>query len=206
MKEKHWIDAHKGLTWLAVVAMMAIHDSWSNPTVWLYLGLHGTYGLLWVLKSRVFPDKKWDKPASLGRGLAIAFGLSLYWIAPWIVTSQGVTVPTWMFAAAPSVYAVGVFLHFSADMQKFTALKLRPEELIEDGLFANARNVNYFGELLIYMSFAALSLHVLPFLVLLAFVLFIWIPNMRRKDRSLSRYPEFEDYRSRSSFFVPFIF
>lgn len=53
-----------------------------------------------------------------------------------------------MFAAAPAVYAVGVILHFSADMQKHTALKLRPGELIDDGLFAMVRNVIYFGELL----------------------------------------------------------
>lgn len=206
MKEKHWIDGHKGLTWLAILALMAFHREWENPTAWLYLGLHGSYGLLWVLKSRVFPDKAWAKPAGLGRGLLITAGLTLYWVAPWIITARGVVAPGWLYALAPALFAFGVMLHFAADMQKHTALRLRPGALIDDGLFNRVRNVNYFGELLIYLSFAALSQHMLPFLILATFVLLVWLPNMRRKDRSLARYPGFEDYRARSSLFLPFLY
>jgi hypothetical protein len=43
-------------------------------------------------------------------------------------------------------------------------------------------------------------------LVLALFVLFYWLPNMRRKDASLSRYPEFAAYRQRSWLFIPFVF
>jgi hypothetical protein len=35
--------------------------------------------------------------------------------------------------------------------------------------------------------------------------MFYWPPNMRRKDRSLSRYPEFEAYRQRTKLFIPFV-
>ena len=65
--------------------------------------------------------------------------------------------------------------------------------------------MNYFGELLIYLGFGLLAMHWLPVLVLGLFVVVIWIPNMLRKDRSLSRYAEFEEYERRSKFFLPFL-
>ena len=94
--------------------------------------------------------------------------------------------PPWLLGLSVFVYAVGVFLHFAADMQKHTALALRPGELITAGLFARTRNPNYLGELLIYLSFAVLALHWAPLLVVALFLVVVWFPNMRRKDRSLA--------------------
>jgi protein-S-isoprenylcysteine O-methyltransferase Ste14 len=90
-------------------------------------------------------------------------------------------------------------------MQKHTALKLHPG-LITDGLWSRTRNPNYFGELLIYLGFGLLAMHWLPLLVLGLIVAAYWIPNMRKKDRSLSRYPGFAAYRERTKLFIPFLF
>ena len=90
-------------------------------------------------------------------------------------------------------------------MQKHAHLKLKPGELITDGLMSKCRNTNYFGEFLIYLSFALLSQHWIPIAVLILFMIIIWLPNMRRKDKSLSRYPYYEDYKKRSSLMIPFI-
>ena len=162
MKQKYFIDSHKGVTPLAILAMMAVYGQWDNPTAWVYLGLHGSYGILWVLKSRIFGDRQWEQPTGWGYGLVIWGGLTLYWIAPWLITSQGVHAPPWLLGLSVFVYAVGVFLHFAADMQKHTSLALRPGQLITTGLFARTRNPNYLGELLIYLSFAVLALHWAP--------------------------------------------
>ena len=203
MKQKYFIDSHKAVTPLAILAMMAIYGQWHNPTAWVYLGLHGSYGILWVLKSRVFGDRQWEKPTGWGYGLVIWAGLTLYWIAPWLITSRSVEAPPWLLGLCVFGYGLGVFLHFAADMQKHTALALRPGQLITDGLFARTRNPNYLGELLIYSSFAALALHWAPLLVVALFLAVVWIPNMRRKDRSLARYPEFADYKKRSFVLIP---
>src|SRR5512144_3101983 len=96
LKPKYFIDSHKGLTGLAVLAMIAIYHQWENPTAWVYLGMHGTYGILWVLKSRIFPDKQWDQPCSLWYGLYIWGGLTLYWIAPWLIALRGLQAPGWL--------------------------------------------------------------------------------------------------------------
>jgi protein-S-isoprenylcysteine O-methyltransferase Ste14 len=91
-------------------------------------------------------------------------------------------------------------------MQKHMWLKLRPGELLTEGLWARVRNPNYFGELLIYLSFALLAMHWLPILLLAAFVMVYWLPNMRRKDASLARYPEFAAYKRRAKLFIPLVF
>ena len=203
MRQKLFIDTHKAATAPAVLALMAWADAWDNPTVWLYLALHGTYGVLWVWKSRVFPDKSWEAECSAAYGMLIWVGLTLYWIAPWWIVTTDVRISPPYAAACASIYALGVFLHFAADMQKYTALRLRPNELIRDGLWARVRNPNYLGELCIYLGFGLLAQHWAPLLVIGLFVGAVWIPNMLKKDRSLSRYPEFATYRASSWLFLP---
>jgi protein-S-isoprenylcysteine O-methyltransferase Ste14 len=203
VKQKYFIDSHKGVTPLAILAMIVIYGQWDNPTAWVYLGLHGSYGILWVLKSRIFGDRQWEQPTGWGYGLVIWAGLTLYWIAPWLITSRDVHAPPWLLGLSVFVYSVGVFLHFAADMQKHTALAFSPGQLITTGLFARTRNPNYLGELLIYLSFAVLALHWAPLLIVALFLVIVWIPNMRRKDRSLARYAAFTTYKNRTFMLFP---
>jgi steroid 5-alpha reductase family enzyme len=80
-------------------------------------------------------------------------------------------------------------------------LRLR-KGLIEDGLFARTRNPNYLGEILIYGGFAVASYHWQPFVVLAGWFLY-FVRNMRRKDVSMSRHPEFAAYKARTGMFLP---
>jgi len=204
MKQRHFIDPHKGITAVAVLVLMAVYRQWENPTAWVYLALHGSYGVLWVLKSRNFGDRQWDQPTGLGYGLVILGGLTLYWIAPWLLAARAIQAPPWYLGICVSLYAFGVFFHFASDMQKHTALKLG-SGLITDGLWSRCRNPNYFGELLIYLGFGLLAMHWVPLLVIALFVAAVWIPNMRRKDRSLARYPQFAAWKARTKLFIPFV-
>jgi protein-S-isoprenylcysteine O-methyltransferase Ste14 len=205
MRWKHWIDSHKGATPLFILVLMALYGRWDNAAAWVYLGLHGTYGILWVLKSKIFPDMQWEARAGIFRGLYIWAGLSLYWIAPWLIISGNLQAPAWLLGLAVSACTFGVFLHFASDMQKHVALALNPGHLITDGLFARSRNANYLGEFLIYAGFGSLAQSWIPFAVLALFLALVWVPNMLRKDRSLARYPEFADYRRRSRLVIPFL-
>jgi len=100
-----------------------------------------------------------------------------------------------------------ISLHFRrvpslvSDAQKFFVLPLR-KGLIQDGLFARTRNPNYLGELLIYGGFALASWHWQPVLVLAGWFVFFF-RNMRRKDKSMSRYPEFAVYKDRTGMLLP---
>ncbi len=202
MKQKHFIDSHKGVTPIVVLAMMYWYNQWENVTAWAYLATHGTYGVLWVLKSQTFGDKQWEQPCSVGYAAVIWGSLSLYWIAPWLITSQSIQAPGWVLGLCCTTFGLGVFFHFVSDMQKHVTLSLK-KGLLTDGLWSRSRNPNYFGELLIYAGFSGLAMHWAPFLALGLFVCAVWIPNMLKKDRSLSRYPEFEAYKARSGLMFP---
>jgi len=201
MKVKYPINLHKGTTAIVVLVLMVLYQNFTLGP-WVYLALHGTYGILWLLKDRLFPDRQWEQEIPTGLGIA-AFGLvSLYWVAPWLLISRGTVPPLWLVAIAISLNILGVFLHYTSDAQKYFTLKYRPG-LITEGFFARCRNTNYLGELLIYGSFALLVQHWLPWLILGLMTVLIFWPNMRRKDQSLSRYPEFAAYQARSGLLLP---
>jgi protein-S-isoprenylcysteine O-methyltransferase Ste14 len=205
MKMKVYINIFKGLTGIFVLLMIAYFNAWQNLSAWVYLGLHGSYGTLWVLKSRFFPDKNWERSISWYLGIGIWFALACYLASPWLLISRTIQLPGWYLALCSAIFVVGVFFHFASDMQKYAALSIKPEHLVQDGLFKRVRNPNYFGELLVYGSLAMLSYHWFPFIILALYIILYWIPNMLRKDRSLARYDEFEEYKRRSKLFIPFI-
>ncbi len=201
MQIRHVINLHKGLTPFVVLGLMMGFDNFSLPA-WIYLSLHGTYGLLWLLKDLIYPDKQWEQPISWSGALAGFAILSLYWVAPLLLVSRGTEPEAPWIAAAIVLNLLGVFLHYGSDAQKHFTLKASPG-LITDGFFARCRNPNYLGEVLIYASFALLAMHWLPFLILTGFFLVVFLPNMLRKEKSLSRYPGFEQYRQHSGLFLP---
>jgi len=212
MRQRHFIDIHKGATAPFILLLMFLFDKWDNLNIWIYFGLHGSYGIMWVLKSKIFPDNSWEKPCSIWYGLYIWSGLSLYWISPLIIITGYfnnniplVSSPYYL-GFCIFLFSLGVFFHFSSDMQKHSYMKLKPGSLITNGMMKQCRNTNYFGELLIYLGFSLLAQHWIPLLALFLFIIIIWIPNMRRKEHSLSRYKEFENYKNNSSFIFPFIF
>ena len=212
MKQKHFIDIHKGITPLFILFLITYYNSWSNPVAMIYLVLHGVYGILWISKSYIFPDKQWEQSTGVAYGLFIWMGLSLYWISPFIITSGIRILPFNIkqsfiyFSICIAIYIIGVFLHFVSDMQKYVHLKLNPGNLIDNGMFARIRNTNYLGEFCIYLGFSLLALDWTPIIVIFLFMILIWIPNMNNKDKSLSRYSEFEDYKKRTSKIFPFIY
>ena len=205
LRQKHFIDSHKCANAVAILTLMAVYDAWDNTAAWLYLALHGTYGFLWTLKSLNFGDKQWEKPTPLWYGLGIWGVLSAYWVTPWLIVTRNVQPPVWFLGLAVAIYAFGVFFHFASDMQKHATMTLRPGTLLTEGLWARCRNPNYFGELLIYSGFCMLAMHWAPFVVLGGIIGGMWIPNMIRKDRSLSRYPEFAAWKKRSGLIIPFV-
>lgn len=172
---------------------------------WVYLALHSTYGFLWLLKDQLFPDKQWEQFVSIPQSIFGFILVSLYWIAPFILISSGTVPPLPLVAVAISLNIFGVFLHFASDTQKYYTLKYQ-KGLITEGFFARCRNTNYLGEVLIYTAFAMLTQHWLPFLILGGFISMIFIPNMLKKDSSLSRYSEFDDYKNRSGLLFPKLF
>lgn len=211
------IDLHKGLTGPLVFALMAAFGVWTTPA-WIYLALHGSYGVAWVLKDVTLPDRKWQRRVTWPAAAAAWIFLTHYWVAPalLILASAGVLeLGAWspasgpVLAAAVAVYAIGLVLMLGADVQKNLTLALRERDggagggLIQSGFFARARHPNYLGEMMVYAAFALVVDHWIPWIILLAVWVLVFIPNMLAIEASVSRHPGYEAWRRRTGFLLP---
>jgi protein-S-isoprenylcysteine O-methyltransferase Ste14 len=196
------INAQKGGTLPFVLALMVLYDVWT-PTAWAYAALHGSYGLIWLLKDRVMPDPGWEQRVTFGAAFTMwATVLGPYWIAPWIVVSQRVEASPAVLAFAGILYAVGVVVMMASDAQKHFTLKVR-RGLITTGFFARVRHPNYLGEMMLYAAFAVVAGHWVPWAVLAWVWGGVFSANIVAKERSMARYPEWPDYVARSGLLLP---
>ena len=122
MKLKHLINLHKANTFIFVLAIMIAYQNFTLGP-WVYLALHGTYGILWLLKDRIYPDKQWEQKIPILQGIILFVVVCLYWVAPYILISSGTEPPVPLVAAAISLNIFGIFFHYSSDAQKYYTLK-----------------------------------------------------------------------------------
>jgi protein-S-isoprenylcysteine O-methyltransferase Ste14 len=196
------INAHKVLVWPIVLGLMAWYSNWSTEA-FVYLAMHGTYSLLWLAKQTIYPDRRFQERVPLWIGVTFVFlPLAGYYVAPWLLISRHVHVPPPLLGLFIATFILGVFCQYVSDAQKFYTLRLRPG-LIRDGLFARTRNPNYLGEILIYVAYAGMSMHWLPFLVLGGWVFGFFVPNMVKKDRSMARHDGFAEYKAATGMLLP---
>ena len=201
MKLNQIINLHKGLTVFVVGGLMMFYKNYSIAA-YVYLSLHGTYGILWLLKEKIFPDPSFKEKISFITSISGFIFLGSYWIAPFILISSQKSVSSPIIAVSIAINIIGVFLHFASDAQKYFTLRVK-KDLIKDGFFKNIRNTNYLGEILIYLSFAILSMSYIPFLILALFFFIVFLPRMIKKDKSLTKYSSFKEYKQVTGLIFP---
>jgi len=200
------INFQKGGTLLFVGALMLWYQNFST-VAWVYLALHGSYGLCWLLKHFVFPDPAWEVRVTFGGAfMAFLLVLALYWVFPWLLISP-VLGPragpsSALLAFCIALHTVGVVIMMTADAQKYFTLKYR-KGLIEDGMFRYVRNPNYLGEMMLYAAYAVLVGHWIPWLILAWVWGSFFLPNMLLKDESMSRHPGWAAYVARTGLLFP---
>jgi protein-S-isoprenylcysteine O-methyltransferase Ste14 len=205
MKISAYINAHKILVVPVVLGLMWFYQNWSTEA-FIYLSIHGTYSMLWLIKHALYPDRRFDEKKPVLIGVFFIFlPLAGYYIAPYLLISRHIALPPYLVGLALSLYSMGIFLHFVSDAQKYYTLQAK-KGLIQEGLFSRTRNPNYLGEILIYIAYAIMSLHWLPFLVLAGWVFGFFVRNMFAKDKSLSRYAEFPEYKKKTGLVLPKFF
>lgn len=136
---RHFINAHKILTPVVVISLMVYFNFWGT-LAWIYLVLHGTYCLLWMIKEYTYRDRRFEEAIHPVAGLIFVFGmLGLYWIAPYLIISQRLDAQHWLIALSIFLVVLGVFYHFASDAKKYVQLGIR-KGLITNGLFSRTRN------------------------------------------------------------------
>jgi protein-S-isoprenylcysteine O-methyltransferase Ste14 len=201
------IDVQKGGTIPFVAALMWWYGN-TSTAAWVYLGLHGGYGLSWLIKDALVPDRRWQQRVTFG-GAVLSFLLVLapYWLLPWLLVSDVLgpdhQQPTpALMASCIVIFTVGLTLTIGADAQKNATLAARPG-LITDGFYARMRHPNYLGEMLIYGAFALMVRHWIAWLILGAIWAFVFMTNIAAQEVSLSRHPGWSAYRARTGLLLP---
>lgn len=200
------INLHKFLTVFFIAALMMIFGN-TSIVAWVYLALHGTYGYCWLLKHIAFPDRTWETKSTFGGAVFLFLLLATYWIAPYILISSAFDVnyaatPGWLLALCISLHTFGVVIMMVSDGQKYFTLKYR-SGLITEGIFKRVRHPNYAGEMMIYVAYALLVQHWLPWVILAYWGILVFYVNILKIESSLSRYPEWEAYKARSGMMFP---
>lgn len=183
------------------------HPEANSMSAWIYLALHGSYGLAWLLKDLAFPDPAWQRRATLAGGCVTLLGLIAYWSFGWLLISgRSAPVYPWpeplWYALCITVCILGCALMIAADAQKYFTLRVQ-RGLITDGVHRYVRHPNYLGEMMVYGSFALMVWHWWPWVVLTFIWVTVFATNMVMKEVSLSRYPDWQDYRRRSWWLLP---
>ena len=180
----------------------------TTAAAWVYLALHGSYGLSWLIKDLALPDRGWQERVTIGgAALSCLLVLGPYWVAPWLLVS-GALGPDHpqpslaRLAACIVAHTIGVTLMLGADAQKNAVLAVR-RGLITDGFYARMRHPNYLGEMLIYGSYAALVGHWIPWAILVAIWVVVFGSNIAAQEASLARYPEWPAYKARTGLLLP---
>ena len=204
------INFQKTGTFFYILLLMNYYQNFSLAAC-VYLALHGMYGFCWMLKHFAFPDRSWEKKVTIGGGLmAFVLVLGLYWVFPYLLIS-GILGPDQKMAsltvltAAISVHTLGVVIMMTADCQKYFTLKYH-QGLIREGLFKYIRHPNYLGEIMLYASYAMIVQHWIPWAILAWVWIGVFLVNILQKEASMSRYPEWVEYKKQSGMLTPKLF
>ena len=204
------INFQKTGTFFYILLLMNYYQNFSVAAC-VYLALHGMYGFCWMLKHFAFPVRSWDKKVTIGGGLmAFVLVLGLYWVFPYLLIS-GILGPDQKLAsltvltAAISLHTLGVVIMMTADCQKYFTLKYH-QGLIREGLFKYIRHPNYLGEIMLYASYAMIVQHWIPWAILAWVWIGVFLVNILQKEASMSRYPEWADYKKKSGMLIPKLF
>lgn len=201
------INFQKAGTFAFVGLLMWLYGN-TSPAAWVYLALHGSYGLCWILKDLAFPDPNWQKKITFGGAfMSFAAVLGLYWFIAWLLIS-GTSQPDYplpdaaWFSLCISLHTLGVVIMIATDAQKYFTLKLQ-RGLITTGMFRHVRHPNYLGEMMLYGSYGLMVWHWAPWLILAWVWIGVFAVNMVLKEASMSRYPEWADYKRRTGWLLP---
>lgn len=128
---RYFVNLFKGLTFVWILSLMWYFHNYS-ASMYLYLFLHGTYGIFWLFKDLTYPDESFKKMASLGSLILVNILLILYWMMPLLIASgQAIQEPTTRRITFCVIsYLVGVFLMLGADIQKTATLSKRKGNFI----------------------------------------------------------------------------
>lgn len=166
---------------------------------YLYLSLHGSYGLIWLIKDYYYPDKSFEDKIGYPFIIIISILLLLYFTSGiLIIIGVGENNPNQIHVfLCFLIYSIGIFLVVACDIHK-NAILLYKQGLITSGIMENNRNSNFFGEIMIYFSFVLCCNHVVAYIIVLLSLSTIVIVRIYTKEKSLKQKEGYLQYKNKS--------
>tara|TARA_B100000963_G_C22504330_1_gene615298 strand:+ start:164 stop:865 length:702 start_codon:yes stop_codon:yes gene_type:complete len=202
------LEYHKSLWPISCLFFTLYHNNLSIRNS-MMSAFFSVYGILWVIKSNTFYDKLFYFDKQYHHNLLTSIinfsSINVYFLYPYLSSTNQNEITSIETFLACSLFSVGGFFHYAADSQKFYTLKYKPGHLIKDGLFSIVRHPSYFGEFLMWFGLSTISGYnniysYIPILWLFMATVLIGIP---RKEKSLSKYPDFLEYVKNTSMLFP---
>lgn len=201
------INVAKVITILCLFALAIIYGIQGQRQV-IYLALHVTYCLWWLLEQWLFPQRRrqifTEKTDLTGFVFILLFVGVFYALPGFLAFTNPTEIAYSTVAIALPLYIFGSLINTGADVQKMAAKDLGAG-LVKDGIWRSVRHVNYLGDLLRYTSFAVVAgslwAYVLPVLTAL-----LYLQRISQKEASMGeKYPEFAAYQKTSTRLIPWI-
>ena len=199
------VNIQKGSTLIIMYLLMLYLKNFSKGS-YIYLSLHGSYGVIWVIKDMIFPDKSMHIKTCFLPACALISLLFLYWCIGFeMIFGLGIQDPSNVrIFICYFFYSFGLVFMLCTDLQKFVILKYE-KVLVNSFFLAWNRNTNFLGEILIYFSFAFIVGRIECYLLLI----FVWctffVGRIYLKEKSLQKKDGYDSY-CKNSYLILFKF
>jgi protein-S-isoprenylcysteine O-methyltransferase Ste14 len=200
------INVGKALTVLLLILCAAMYGIQDFRQL-LYLCLHGSYCLWWLLEQWFYPPRRqmFNQPTKLAGFASTLLLVGVFYTLPgYLAFTNSTPIAFGTAAIALLLYIFGSLINTSADVQKLTA-KQWGADLVSDGLWRFSRHINYFGDWLRYLSFSVLAGSLLAYLVP-GLILLMYLYLIGQKEQTMpSKYSGYAQYQQSTARFIPFI-
>jgi protein-S-isoprenylcysteine O-methyltransferase Ste14 len=201
------INTAKILTILLLVAYALIFGIKDLRQI-IYLCLHISYCLWWLVEQWFYPLRRQqifsESVGVTGFIFSLLFVGFLYSFPGYLAFTNPEPLSWAAAAVALPLFFFGSLINATADIQKLTA-KQYGAGLVNDGIWRFSRNINYFGDLLRYLSFSVVAGSIWSYLVPTLIAL-LYIQRVFSKEQSMSqKYPNYQEYQQSSARMIPFI-
>ncbi|MBZ8180576.1 DUF1295 domain-containing protein [Oscillatoria salina IIICB1] len=201
------INVAKILTILILITLSIIFGvrDWRQV---VYLCLHISYCLWWLIEQGIYPQRReiiFNEPADTKVFISIVLFVGVFYSLPGYLAFTN-PEPLGFIACsfALPLFIFGSLINAIADVQKLTA-KQYGADLIVDNIWRFARHINYFGDLLRYLSFSIVAGSLWAYLVP-AVILLLYLQRISQKEDSMAKkYPDYTDYQEKTARLIPFI-
>lgn len=201
------INVAKIVTIFCLIALALIYGVNDERQV-IYLCLHISYCLWWLLEQWLFPQRRQqlftEKIGILTFITVILFVGVFYSLPGYFAFTNSNPVTYLTIAIALPLYIFGSLINTGADVQKMVA-KSMGSGLVKDGIWRSVRHVNYLGDLMRYTSFSVMAGSLWAFL-LPGVITLLYLQRISQKEQAMTaKYPDFAAYQQNSSRLLPWI-